>query len=352
MFRWRSGLAILIGLVVLVTFMAQPVRADDPPGAKLYATYCAACHGAVGQGGFATAIGSAEYLNTHDDDAIIQAIGEGISAQGMPAWSKAKGGSLSDDQIADIVAYLRSLAGSEGGTSAPTATPSPTTSLPTAIAASQSTANGAATSGATLPAAQPTATPSPTATRVWVQTQLTVAQSTSAEGDTVLTATLKDDAGHPVQGVAIAFSRAALFGVVDLGTVKTDASGMAALVLPVAPSNGAPLVAAQVIVAFKGEKGWNASEAKIVLEPREVAASSADYNARRVYLSLDEPLLPPEGSLITPNPPLLPTVILALVVGGVWATYGYVMYQVFGIWKRGRTAPRKSVLRISGSERN
>lgn len=296
-------LAIPLGLVLLFAFVVQSTRADDPPGAKLYTTYCAACHGAAGKGGVASAVGSEKYLSARDDAAITQATRDGVPGKGMPAWSKSKGGTLTDDQIADIVAYLRSLG--------PASAPVPSTGTP------------------------------PTGIPVFAQTKLTVTQSTNADGDAILSATLKKYDGTPVSDARITFSRATTFGVIDLGTVKTDANGVAALVLPQVPSS-----ANEVAAVFKGDKDWDASTAKIALEPPGVATSFADVNTSDVRLSVDEPLLPPEGSLITPNPPLLPTTIFALIVGGVWATYGYVMYQVYGIWKRGRTVARSNVLRM------
>src|SRR5512142_2108208 len=65
-------LLILIGVVSLFFLNVMTARADDPPGAKLYATYCGACHGAAGKGGFAPAIGRTDYLTVKDDATLIQ----------------------------------------------------------------------------------------------------------------------------------------------------------------------------------------------------------------------------------------------------------------------------------------
>jgi mono/diheme cytochrome c family protein len=67
MFRRLAG---LVGFAFLFARAAQPARADDPPGAKLFATYCAGCHGAAGKGGFAPAIGDEKFLSAHEDAAI------------------------------------------------------------------------------------------------------------------------------------------------------------------------------------------------------------------------------------------------------------------------------------------
>ena len=289
--RW---LIIVIVASSLFLFAAPPARADDPPGAKLFGTYCAGCHGAAGKGGLAPAISTDSYLSTHDDAAIAQVVTDGMTATGMPAWSKAKGGALSDNQIADIVAYLRSL-----GSAAPAVAPS-------AVAQPASAAN-----------------------QVFVQAKLTVTQSTSATGDAVLTATLTDSESHPVSGATIAFSRATTFGVIDLGTVKTSASGMASLNI-----REIPQAAREIVATFNGDKNREAVTAKIVLGSQQLAQTSEDFNSRAVRLSVgDEPLLAPEGSLITPNPPLLPTALFALVVGCVWAMYAFVVSQIVGIWQ-------------------
>lgn len=307
----------LMALILLFSFATRTARADNPPGGKLFATYCSACHGESGKGGIAPALTTAKFLSAHDDAALTHAIQDGMPDTGMPAWSKSKGGTLNDDQIEAVVAYLRGFAPAAAPTAtAPTSASSPT--LPPTV-------------NTPTPALSPT--PSPTAAPI--KTTLTIVQSPGAAGGTVLTAILVQDNGVPVNGAVLAFSRSTTFGVIDLGTVKTDAKGSASLSLVTLPPN-----ARQVIAAFKGDDKLLASETKIALEP-PAASLSGNPDPRNISLSVEEPLLAPEGSLITPNPPLLPTAILALVVGGVWATYGYVLYQVFNIWKTGRSIPRE-----------
>lgn len=45
--------------------------------------------------------------------------------------------------------------------------------------------------------------------------------------------------------------------------------------------------------------------------------------------------LSPQPGLISPSPPLGLLFVLGLVLGGIWATYGYVFYQLSQI-KKGR----------------
>ena len=291
----------LISLISLFAFSTQIARADDPPGVKLYATYCGACHGPAGKSGFAPAIGSEKYLAATDDATITQITADGKS--GMPAWSKSKGGTLSDGQIGDIVAYLRSLD--------PSAKP------------------------ATASSPSVSATP-----LVYIQTKLAVKQSANANGAAVLNVTLQEYDGYPVGGATIAFSRPTLFGTVELGVSKTDLAGNASFVLNDLPT------ATQVIATFKGEKDLDASNAKITVERQFTASASHDFDRTKVSLSIDEPLLPPEGNLITPNPPLLPTTLFVLVVLGIWTLYGYVFSQIIGIWKRRERESNRNVLRM------
>ncbi|HEX9074922.1 MAG TPA: cytochrome c, partial [Anaerolineae bacterium] len=254
-------LFILVGVVSLLFFNVMTARADDPPGAKLYATYCGACHGAAGKGGFAPGIGSSDYLTAKDDATLVQITGEGKAGSGMPAWNKSKGGTLTDNQIRDIVAYLRSLALSSSNA------PAPVVSTPVPIL------------------------------RVFMQTKMTLVQSANVDGRPVVNVNLKEYNGNPVGGVAIAFTRATMFGAVDLGIAKTDAAGNASFIV-----DDVRAQARQLIASFKGEKDWDSSEAKIEVE-LPVVASAQNVDLASVRLDINEPLLSPEGSLITPNPP-------------------------------------------------
>lgn len=85
-------------------------------GQTLFEQNCAPCHGDFGEGGpnpgnpnqIIAAIGTAEFLNTRDDTTLFQIISQGQPDQGMSPFGTANGGTLEDDQINSIVAYLRS----------------------------------------------------------------------------------------------------------------------------------------------------------------------------------------------------------------------------------------------------
>lgn len=78
-------------------------------GAALYKTNCVACHGANGEGGIGTALRNSAYIKSAGDTAIFETIANGRPGTAMPAWSKAKGGALSDQDINDIIAFLKTM---------------------------------------------------------------------------------------------------------------------------------------------------------------------------------------------------------------------------------------------------
>ncbi len=92
--------------------------ADVEEGKKLYGQFCASCHGPSGKGdGVAAAALNPKprdhtdkaYMSTLTDDDLLKVIKNGGTSVGksplMPAW----GASLKDDQIKDVIAYVRTL---------------------------------------------------------------------------------------------------------------------------------------------------------------------------------------------------------------------------------------------------
>jgi cytochrome c oxidase cbb3-type subunit 3 len=72
---------------------------DASSGASLYASSCSGCHGVDGEGVSAPAM--AEVVSENSDEEIVSAIYSG-EGSGMPAY----GGTLSDQDIADLLEYL------------------------------------------------------------------------------------------------------------------------------------------------------------------------------------------------------------------------------------------------------
>jgi mono/diheme cytochrome c family protein len=78
-------------------------------GAGLFANNCASCHGRAATGGSAPTLNSKQFLTTTSDEQARLLIAGGVSGTSMPAWSLDFGGPLTDEQIRQLVAYLRSL---------------------------------------------------------------------------------------------------------------------------------------------------------------------------------------------------------------------------------------------------
>jgi mono/diheme cytochrome c family protein len=78
-------------------------------GAHLWALNCASCHGDHGQGVTAPALNSQQFLGSVTDEQVRRIMSVGISGTAMPAWSNEFGGPLTDQELASVVAYLRSL---------------------------------------------------------------------------------------------------------------------------------------------------------------------------------------------------------------------------------------------------
>jgi len=117
-------------VVVAMLFLATAVFAQGDPvtqGAKLYAANCAVCHGDKGEGRVGARLKDFPSINPQ---AFVKAtVANGVSGSKMPAWSKAKGGPLTDAEIDAIAAYVS--AWTTGAAPAPTEAPRPVIPLPT-----------------------------------------------------------------------------------------------------------------------------------------------------------------------------------------------------------------------------
>lgn len=80
-------------------------------GRELFAANCAECHGDNGTGGgSAPTLNSKQFLTDTPDAQIHVLVAGGISGTDMSAWSLDFGGTLTDEQVTEIVTYLRSRA--------------------------------------------------------------------------------------------------------------------------------------------------------------------------------------------------------------------------------------------------
>ena len=108
----------LICMGIALVYSAVSFAAGDPAkGKESFNTICASCHGPEGKGdGPAAAaldpkprnLSDAAFVSTLTDDHIFKVIKEGGAAAGLSAGMPAWGSVLSDDQIWNVIAYIRS----------------------------------------------------------------------------------------------------------------------------------------------------------------------------------------------------------------------------------------------------
>jgi len=112
--------ALRLGTAGLLLVLALPAAAQDKAeGKKHYVTYCSGCHGESGKGDGPAAASLPVKPANHADGAtmsqlsdkfLFEIISKGGQAVGkspfMPAW----GNQLKEQQVRDVIAYIRSLA--------------------------------------------------------------------------------------------------------------------------------------------------------------------------------------------------------------------------------------------------
>lgn len=110
----RTVVAALAALAALGA-ATEGSAADLERGGRLYARYCAGCHGPDGQGGAHTFMPHVEnltrkgYIELLPDEYLSTVIREGGPAVGKSSYMPAWGGTISEEDIASIVAHIRRL---------------------------------------------------------------------------------------------------------------------------------------------------------------------------------------------------------------------------------------------------
>jgi mono/diheme cytochrome c family protein len=110
--RYAMPVLVAFGLVFIAgAAYAQGATGDPERGGRLFVENCAVCHGADGQGRIGASLNN--FPGIEVSATISQTIRQGVPGSVMPAWGLANGGPLSDQDIADITAYI---IGAFGGT--------------------------------------------------------------------------------------------------------------------------------------------------------------------------------------------------------------------------------------------
>lgn len=97
---------------------ASPTPAGDPVnGEELYNQVCIACHGPEGAGveGLGKPFTTSEFISSHSDQELLEFIKQGRpisdpeNTTGVDMPPKGGNPALTDEQIMDIIAYIRTL---------------------------------------------------------------------------------------------------------------------------------------------------------------------------------------------------------------------------------------------------
>ena len=100
---------MILPLILALTMQTAAPARDVQEGKKLFDGMCARCHGIDGTGDEGPALNRATLARAGTEDALRDVIRDGIPDRGMPRVRR-----LSDGELAQLVAYVRSL-GRAGG---------------------------------------------------------------------------------------------------------------------------------------------------------------------------------------------------------------------------------------------
>lgn len=131
--------------------------------------------------------------------------------------------------------------------------------------------------------------------------ELTV--QSAGEGRFAVRVVLRDSRGQPVVGVPVRLFQETTFGRLSIGSIQTDSTGTALTAFMAERAS-----TLTVIAIFDGGEGLGPAKATQTLALAPIEPS------------------PPFAGLTAPSPPPLFALVLGMVVGSVWVTYGYVAY--------------------------
>lgn len=137
-----------------------------------------------------------------------------------------------------------------------------------------------------------------------------------AGGAVQVTATVVDARGAPVAQAPLVFKRRTAFGWLTVLETSSGKDGTAQMTLPAGRGPGEIAVEA-------GEEGI--VRAVVVVGERE-APPPAVRPGRNVLLGLS-----PQPGFISPYPVPMQAVLFGLILGAIWSTYGYVVWQLLRI---------------------
>jgi cytochrome c oxidase cbb3-type subunit 3 len=91
--------------------ISEYVNVDEhvAAGSEIYTRNCASCHGEQGQGIIGPNLTDEYYLHGGSNVDIFDVLTDGVASAGMPAWE----GTLTPEERAQLVAYIRSIEGTD-----------------------------------------------------------------------------------------------------------------------------------------------------------------------------------------------------------------------------------------------
>ena len=125
--------------------------------------------------------------------------------------------------------------------------------------------------------------------------------------------------GEPLEGVQVAFFVKRTFGLLSLGSEVTLDDGTSAVVFP-ARLPGGPEGELHVVAEIKDPPEYESVRAEATLGGGVPAVTESEPFPRALW---------------APKAPLALVLTIALLIGGVWCTYGYVFGQLLKIRKGG-----------------
>ena len=114
----RISILVLTSIALAIGSPSLGRAQSAAEGQKLYMTYCSSCHGDKGQGdgaaGKALPVKPADHtdariMNSFSDEFLMTIISKGGVAVGKSSFMPGWGGVLKENQLQDLLAYLRSI---------------------------------------------------------------------------------------------------------------------------------------------------------------------------------------------------------------------------------------------------
>lgn len=108
-------LAILASFQIYLFREPERIAADEEhdksamvsEGKAIFNSFCTVCHGKQGEGVDGPALNDKQFLAETTDQRMFSLISSGVPGTKMPAWNQVHGGPFTDQQVTQLVAFIR-----------------------------------------------------------------------------------------------------------------------------------------------------------------------------------------------------------------------------------------------------